>query len=291
MLTDYHVHLRPDEDRSDPFGRWFTEENIDEYRDASTDAGIGELGCSEHIYRFRQALDLWRHPFWESYATDDLDAYCDFVGATPLKLGIECDFIPGAEDRTANLLALRPFDYVLGAIHFVGEKSLDMADYTIWDGETDADRIWGRYFELLAEAARSGVFDILAHPDLVKVWGADKPAPTGDRRAFYEPAVEAFADSGITVEISTAGLRKRAGEIYPAPEFAAMCAEAGVPFALSSDAHRPEDVGFSYNRALELLDSINVSELAVFAGRRRESVEIEREDRDRAADHAGALNG
>jgi histidinol-phosphatase (PHP family) len=122
---------------------------------------------------------------------------------------------------------------------------------------------------MLAEAARSGLFDILAHPDLVKVWGKGRPLPEGDPRFFYEPAVEAIAESGIAVEISTAGLRKPVDEIYPAPALAAMCAETGAPFALSSDAHVPEQVGFRYDAALELLDDLGVSEIATFERRER----------------------
>ena len=89
-------------------------------------------------------------------------------------------------------------------------------------------RFGGRYFETLAECARSGLFDILAHPDLVKVWGGARPLPDRDPRHFYEPAVEAIGESGIAVEISTAGLRKPVGELYPAPAFAEMCVEAGA---------------------------------------------------------------
>ena len=103
MLTDYHLHLRPDEPDTPP-ERYFTEENAERYLAAAREAGIDELGVSEHVYRFTQALDLWRHPFWEEQARDDLDAYCDFVRTTPLRLGIEADFVPGAEDRTAALL-------------------------------------------------------------------------------------------------------------------------------------------------------------------------------------------
>ena len=33
-----------------------------------------------------------------------------------------------------------------------------------------------------------------------------------------------------------------------------MCLEAGNPIALSSDAHVPEQLGFGYEQALELLD-------------------------------------
>src|SRR5665811_229463 len=89
------------------------------------------------------------------------------------------------------------------------------------------------------------------------------------RDSYYEPAVEAIAASGIAVEVSTAGLRKPVGEIYPAPAFAEMCVEAGAVFALSSDAHLPEEVGFGYERAVEFLDTLGVDEICVFEGRER----------------------
>ena len=104
MLTDYHLHLRPD-DAGTTVEEYHTAENVDRYLAAAAAAGIEELGVSEHVYRFRQALDLWRHPLWVENAVDDIDAYCEFVRTTPLRLGIECDFIPGAEERTEALLA------------------------------------------------------------------------------------------------------------------------------------------------------------------------------------------
>lgn len=268
MLTDYHLHLRPDEPDTTT-ERYFTTENVERYREAAVAAGIEELGVSEHIYRFTQALALWRHPFWEEQARDDLDAYCEFVRGAGLKLGVECDFVPGAEDRTANLLETHDFDYVVGSVHFVGEAAVDHEGWDVWEGRGDADEVWRRYFEALAECARSGLFDILAHPDLVKVWGRARPLPERDPRHYYELAVEAIAESGIAVELSTAGLRKPVGELYPAPAFAEMCVEAGAPFALSSDAHLPEQVGFGYDRALELLADLGVEEISVFTRRGR----------------------
>ncbi|HEU4598234.1 MAG TPA: histidinol phosphate phosphatase, partial [Solirubrobacterales bacterium] len=119
MLTDYHLHLRPDEDGTD-FGSYFTAENVDRYLAAAAAAGIEELGVSEHVYRFRQALDLWTHPLWVENAVDDVDEYCEFVRGTPLRLGIEADYIPGAEGRIAALLGARDFDYVVGSVHFIG---------------------------------------------------------------------------------------------------------------------------------------------------------------------------
>jgi histidinol-phosphatase (PHP family) len=269
VLTDYHVHLRPDL-RDAVFEGAFTAGNVERYRDAANEAGIAELGVSEHVHRFSAALELWDHPSWREQAVDDIDDYCAFVREeTDLRLGLEVDFVPGREDRTQNLIDRCQLDYVIGSVHFLGDLAVDWDRYDIWQEARSPEAVWSRYFETLAAAARSGLFDILAHPDLVKMWGASRPAPDGDLRRYYEPALEAIADTGIAVEVSTAGLRKPVGEIYPAPAFLAGAVEAGAPVALSSDAHVPADVGFGYDRALELLDDCGVRELAVFAGRRR----------------------
>jgi len=268
VLTDYHLHLRPDD--VGVASEAFTEENVNSYLAAAAENGIAELGVSEHIYRFTDALELWRHPYWEASALDDLGAYVEFVQTTPLRLGIEADFIRGAEDRIASLLESHPFDYVLGSVHFLGDDgALDDRRYDVWERIGDPDKLWRTYFEWIAEAARSGLFDILSHPDLVKLWGDDRPLPKGDPRTYYEPAIEAIAESGIAVEVSTAGLRKPVGEIYPARAFAEMCVEAGAEFALSSDAHAPDQVGFGYDKALEFLAELGVEQICVFEGRER----------------------
>ena len=269
MLTDYHLHLRSDETDASA-EEHFTQANVERYRAVAEDRGISELGASEHIYRFTQALEVWRHPFWEQYAHDDLDAYCGFVREqTDLRLGIEADFVPGGEDRMANLLEARDFDYVIGSVHFMRDGAVDMDDYSVWDSGRSAEEIWTRYFQTIGQAAASGLFDVLAHPDLVKVWGGERPVPEGDLRHYYELAMEGIAESGIAVEVSTAGLRKRVAELYPAPAFLSMALEAGAPVALSSDAHRPQDVGAGYEQALELLQELGVRELSVFERRER----------------------
>jgi histidinol-phosphatase (PHP family) len=275
LLTDYHVHLRPDEPDTDP-SRYFTRENAERYRETATERGIDELGVSEHVHRFVQALDVWSHPWYRHWASDDLDAYCDFVrGETDLRLGIELDFLPGREDRIANLLDGRDWDYTIGSVHFLGDDAVDMcgdprwAAIDVWRSRPDPERVWRRYFETLGEAARSGLFDLLAHPDLVKVCGPGAPSPDGDLRRFYDLAMEGIAESDVAIEVSTSGLHKPVEELYPAPAFLEMCLDAGRPVALSSDAHVPDGLGSDYERALECLDGLGVSELAVFDRRER----------------------
>jgi histidinol-phosphatase (PHP family) len=275
VLTDYHVHLRPDEDDSGP-ERYFTKANAERYRETAAERGIQELGVAEHIHRFAQSLEIWSHPWYRHWARDDVDEYCAFVREeTDLKLGIEADFLPGREDRVANMLDGREWDYVVGSVHFLRDEAVDIHDeearwasFSIWR-EGDPEQVWRRYFETLGEAARSGQFDILAHPDLVKLFGDRAPRPEGDLRRFYERAMDGIADSEVAIEVSTAGLRKPVGEIYPAAPFLELCLEAGRPVALSSDAHVPEQLGHEYERAVDWLRGLGVTEIAVFERRRR----------------------
>jgi histidinol-phosphatase (PHP family) len=267
VLTDYHLHLRPDEVGTAE--EYFTQENVDRFLAAAEEQGIDELGVSEHVYRFAEALELWDHPYWRDQAKDDLGAYVEFVRTTPLRLGLEADFIRGAEDRLEELLGAHDFDYVVGSVHYLGRKgAVDDRRYDVWESFSDADSLWAEYFEWQAALVRSGLFDIVSHPDLVKMWD-DRPAPERDPRFHYEPFVEALAESEIAVEISTAGLRKPVGEIYPSRALADMCVEAGAEFALSSDAHAPDQVGFGYEQALEFLSELGVERISVFEGRAR----------------------
>jgi histidinol-phosphatase (PHP family) len=270
VLTDYHVHLRPDAPGTTA-ERFFTSANAERYRTVASERGIAELGVAEHVYRFAQALDVWQHPLWRASAQDDLDEYCAFVrDATDLRLGIEADFVPGREDRMQTLLEQREWDFVVGSVHFLRDEAVDHPDFDIWSTRSrHPDEVWKRYFDTLGAAAQSGLFDVLAHPDLVKVWGAERPRPEGDLRRFYDRAMEGIADSGIAVEVSTAGLRKPVGELYPDLAFLEMVVDAGNPIALSSDAHEPGDLGAGYEQALELLDRAGIGELCVFERRER----------------------
>lgn len=267
MLTDYHVHLRPDAPDTTA-EQFFTAGNAERYREAAEAKGIAELGVAEHVYRFTDALGVWDHELWRDSARDDLTAYAGWVKEeTDLRLGIEADFVPGREDRMAALLEPHPWDYVLGSIHFLGEGCLDYDKYDVWTRADSADKVWRTYFEWLAEAATCGLFDVLAHPDLVKYWGTERPWPQRDLRYYYDIAMGAIAESGIAIELSTAGLRKPIGELYPSEAFLEMVVDAGNPIVLSSDAHTPDVVGFGYDQAIAQLERLGVKEIGVFDGR------------------------
>jgi histidinol-phosphatase (PHP family) len=270
MLTDYHVHLRPDGENT-PASRYFTAANAEHYREVAASRGVAELGVAEHVHRFTAALDVWQHPFWRESAVDDLDRYVQFMREeTDLKLGLEADYIRGRESKMGALLDNHEWDYVVGSVHFLGDHAVDFDDETdIWRHESTAERVWKRYFDALAESALTGIFDVITHPDLVKIWGSARPQPSKDPRFYYEPAIEAMLDANVAMEVSTAGLRKPVGEIYPARAMLEMAVDAGVPISLSSDAHRPEHLAYGYEQAVKLLEDCGVKEIAVFEKRTR----------------------
>ena len=144
---------------------------------------------------------------------------------TDLRLGIEADFAPGAEDRIANVLQARDFDYVVGSVHFLREGAVDMDDYSVWDAGRSPEEVWMRYFQTIGRLPAAGCSTSSPTPTWSSTGARERRRPQGDLRRFDEPAIEAIADSGIAVELSTAGLRKKVGEMYRRLAFLEMAIE------------------------------------------------------------------
>ncbi|HWM14852.1 MAG TPA: hypothetical protein VNO56_10255, partial [Gaiellaceae bacterium] len=163
----------------------------------------------------------------------------------------------------ADLLAPYPWDFLLGSVHIVEGEAVDM-EPGLWE-RLSVEDVWSRYFEAVGELTASGLVDVLAHLDLVKIFGR-RPAPSAVA-AHHAAAATAAGDAGVAVEVSTAGLRKPVGELYPAPELLARCRERGATATLASDAHVAGDVGRDFPAALELLRGAGYDTVTVFDGR------------------------
>jgi histidinol-phosphatase (PHP family) len=263
MIVDYHMHLR-DRHGSEPGGRYLVE-RLELYVEQARRAGVDEIGISDHGYHFRQGEALFDLPWMQERWGDDLDEYVAAVEegkrrGLPAKLALEVDFVPGRTEELREILAPYPWDYLLGSIHFVDGVSVDM------DPAFAKERGWRAYFSTLAEAAASGLFDVLSHPDLVKFFGR-RPAPEVVEE-LHETAAAAIAGSGVCVEVSAAGLHKPVGEIYPDAGFLRRCRELGVPITLASDAHEPAHVGRDVDRAVAHARAAGYETVTVFDARR-----------------------
>ncbi|MBI4491227.1 MAG: histidinol-phosphatase HisJ family protein [Chloroflexi bacterium] len=261
-LVDYHVHTARCGHASG---------TMEEYVARAREIGLGEMGFSDHFYVYWLPEDQ-RDPEL-GMAAHQLGEYVAAVrqlqeaqSAVRIRLALEVDYVPGWEDRLANLLACERWDYLLGSVHFIDAWGFDDSRYVARYQEWDIDQLYERYFELAMAAAESGLFDIMTHLDLPKKFGH---RPTRDPRPLYERVAACLKRADVCVEVNTAGLRKPVGELYPAPLLLQACHRAGVPATLSSDAHRPEEVGQDFDRALALLREVGYTEVAAFEGRRR----------------------
>ena len=252
MIVDYHMHLRDSRERIA-----HTVEGVEPFVDTAAARGVDEIGFTEHVYYFRQTRALWELPYQTERCVYDLDAYVEAVveakgRGLPVKLGLEVDYVGGRQDELAAILEQYPWDYLLGSVHWLDGLAVDSSpDAGVWT-EWPVEQVWRRYFEALAELAASGHVDVLAHPDLAKIF---RRRP---ERIEYPPL------AGVALEISTNGRYKPVGELYPDPE---LLAATGLPITLASDAHVPENVGRDFDLALDLARAAGYETLTVFEGR------------------------
>jgi histidinol-phosphatase (PHP family) len=247
VIVDYHMHLRDPEERIE---HAFTA--VERFVETAAVRGVDEIGFTEHVYYFRQTLPLWTLDYQTERCVYDLDAYVDAVleakrQGLPVKLGLEVDFVGERQDALAAILEPYPWDFLLGSVHWVDGLAIDQ-EPGLW-AVAPVEEVWRRYLAALVELADSGHVDVLAHPDLAKIFG---------RRP---ERIEYPALSGVALEISTNGLYKPVGELYPDIGF---LESTRLPITLASDAHVPQNVGRDLDRAVELARAAGYDTVTVF---------------------------
>jgi len=249
VIVDYHMHLRDEHEKIA-----HEVSAIEAFVETARRRGVDEIGFTEHVYYFTQTREVWELPYQCERCAYDLDAYCDAVleakrQGVPVKLGLEVDYVGARQERLAEILEPYPWDYLLGSVHWLDGLAVDQQP-GIW-AEHGVEDVWRRYFAALSELAP--FVDALAHPDLPKIFDLRPAEPA----AFY-PELH-----GVAVEISTAGLRKPVGELYPDPALL-----RGAPITLASDAHVPQLVGEDFDQALALARRAGYETVTVFDRRR-----------------------
>ncbi len=263
MIVDYHMHLRDERG-----AMAFTVEAAERFVEGAAARGVDEIGFTEHVYYFRQTRELWEVPYQIERCVFDLEEYCGAVleakrRGLPIKLGLEVDYVGDRQSQLAAILEPYPWDFLLGSVHWLGREAVDQ-DPGVW-ASASVDDVWQRYFDAVAELAASGAVDVLAHLDLAKIFDR---RPSAERRTeLHREVACAIAAAGVSVEISTAGLRKPVGELYPDPELLSECVRRGVGLTLASDAHEPQLVGEDFDLALALARAVGCETVTVFEGR------------------------
>lgn len=261
-LWDYHLHLE---------NGGFNMEWLTRFWEQGTAAGLEEIGFSEHAYRLKQARGLLTSPgkrgeYEKRHSLADIDEYLALLdearrSGLNVKKGLEVDYIPEKENEIREFLKDYEMDYTIGSVHWLDDWGFDIPEMMEEWERRDLLEVYKEYFDILKQAAQSRLFKIIGHPDVIKVFGFK---PDGDLTEIYRETALVFKQADVVVEVSTAGLRKPVGEIYPAPEFLKILGAYGIPVIINSDAHWPEDVGKDFDRAFELVKAHGFTKLCRF---------------------------
>ena len=242
-----------------------------EYAAQAARVGLTEIGFTEHAPMPSDDFDDWR------MLEHDLDLYIEKIDqaavenpSVTVRKSLEIDFVPGYEEWMRDLAKRFKWDYLIVSVHYLGGMwSFDHPNHRdSWSGR-DVNAAWAEYYELLRQSAALGVFDIIGHCDLIKVFG-DKPS--GDRAAMWRPFLEEVKRQDIAIEINTNGLNKPCGEMYPSAALLEMAAEIGVGLTFGSDAHRPGRVGEKFEQAIALAKRTGFTHHRRFAGGHYKSI-------------------
>jgi histidinol-phosphatase (PHP family) len=252
--TDYHVHTLFSDGKSD----------AKDYIAPAKSAGLSEIGFSEHLTLFREKQD------W----TIDINRVPEYIKSIQklrketteieIRTGFEVDYFPGKEKDTHEFLKEYKLDYVIGSVHYLGEKTVDEGP-SFYEGK-NFDRLFINYFDMVMESVSSGLFDIIAHCDLIRIYGNK---PTFDPEYVYRALAKCLKLHDVAYEINTNGRNRPLADFYPDRRFLHVFQEEGVPVCINSDAHFPARVAQYFDEAYELLKKAGYSEMASFKNRER----------------------
>jgi histidinol-phosphatase (PHP family) len=205
---------------------------------------------------------------FDKYATMVDRARRAWAGRVDVRLGMESDYAPGMEAWVEKLHQMAEFHYILGSVH------PDIREYKQLYYKGDAVAFQRLYFEHLALAAESGLYDALSHPDLVKnsdaaQWNLERVIDT------VQQSLDRIATTGVAMELNTSGLHKAIKEWNPSRAILQEMQQRGIPVVVGADAHEPKRVAANYEDALDLLKEVGYTHVSLFLNRQRQDIDID----------------
>lgn len=256
--TSYHVH-----------STWSDGcESIEALVTAAREVGLAELGVSDHFVLYPGRAMDWSMPTdrVEEYAHKVLEVAARTDGVA-VRLGIEVDYLPETLGETIRRIEGLPLDYRIGSVHFIDGFPVD-GDATLWQPLTQdqVNGLWQEYYRRVRDMALSRQFDIVAHFDLPKKFGA---RPTVDLTTEIREALDAVKEADMALELNTSGLYKPAREMYPAFEILLEARSREIPLLITADAHTTEHLTRGFEEAASMAREAGYTHLARFRRRAR----------------------
>jgi histidinol-phosphatase (PHP family) len=255
--TDYHIHSVYSDGRSIP----------GDYIAPAKAAGLSEIGFSEHLTLFKDSEDWNMKVINIDPYIKDIENLRGKTNELKVKTGFEVDYFPGKEKDIRNFLSPLPLDYIIGSVHYMGEKTVDHGP-EFYEGKS-IDRLFESYFEMVLSAVSSEIFDIIGHCDLIRIFGYKSAL---NLEPYYRKLARSMKQHDVVFEVNTNGRNRPLADFYPDRKFLYIFREEHVPVCVNSDAHMPMRVGQYFEEAYELLRYVGFTEMATFDQRIRKMV-------------------
>lgn len=244
------------------------EGEIFEYIEKAIECNIKYFGFSDHAPmsfdpKYRMSFEQMK-----TYESDILKAKEKYKSKIDIFIGYEVDYLVGHMDKR---ILSADVDYLIGSVHFIDEWGFDNPEFIGNYENQDIDEIWQKYFNAIRDMAKSGLFDIVGHLDLIKVF---KFMPNKNIVSIAKEALQAIKEADMSIEINVAGLRKPIAEAYPSFSLLKEAYKLDIPITFGSDAHHPEQVGLFSNEIIEMAKSVGYTKCALYRSRQREFIDF-----------------
>ncbi|HIP59271.1 MAG TPA: histidinol-phosphatase HisJ family protein [Campylobacterales bacterium] len=234
---------------------------MEEYVKQAIKNGTKYFGFSDHApmdYDPKYRMMFSQMKEYEQSVKDLQEKYKDDIN---ILLAYEVDYLENHMDkRVLNA----DVDYFIGSVHFIGKWGFDNPEFIGNYKHKDIDKIWQEYFDTIEALAKSGLFDIVGHLDLIKVFNF---LPKKDVRLIAKDALKAIKKANMVIELNMSGLRKPTGEIYPSASLLESISELDIPITFSSDAHKPNQVGLYKDQLIPFAKKFYYDKCATFKNR------------------------
>ncbi|ANY65173.1 phosphoesterase [Paenibacillus sp. BIHB 4019] len=246
---------------------------IEDYIIAALDRGLQAIGISDHSPYFGHKDD---RPFpgiamaqseFDNYIKEVLELKAKYEGRIEVLLGMESDFFPERLPAYRDAYEGVPFDYIIGSVHQVSGVSI--FNRNRWEKLTEKQQFEDkrRYYDLISQSARSGMFDVLGHIDAMKGYYPAFSDIKAD--AEIDDTLRVIAENDVSIEINTSGSTKYVGGWYPSDEILERAHHFGVNVTFGSDAHVPARVGDDWDRVSKRLKEIGFKKWVFYRQRKQ----------------------
>lgn len=198
-----------------------------------------------------------------------------FAKELPVCLGIELGLQPHLAALHTDILSQYPFDYVIGSSHVV--HGLDPYYPAFFEGREEK-AAYLEYFESILEniSAFDG-FDVYGHLDYVVRYGptSNEHYVWTDYKDVIDEILRQLIFLGKGIEINTGGFKYGLGHPNPTEEILCRYRELGGEIiTIGADAHKPEHVGFDFEKVPAILKNAGFDYFTVFKQRKPEFIRL-----------------